>query len=178
MRMMLRYDRYSESQYIDDFFFKNRVNLDNLEILDFGCGVGDYGMSFARKGAKVTFYDFKPQARFAEFRCKKENILCEKIIAPASHVPVYEDLRKKKYDLVIFGEILEHICDPFKILELFTEKGAKYIYTSSYPYKSKAAFEEKGHDINAFFQQEKCLKFLEKHYEPEVLIAKATMWCK
>jgi 2-polyprenyl-3-methyl-5-hydroxy-6-metoxy-1,4-benzoquinol methylase len=36
--------------------------LDNLSVLDLGCGLGPCGFAAARRGARVTFFDWEPRA--------------------------------------------------------------------------------------------------------------------
>ena len=67
LRTMLRYNRYFECEKIIDFFATHKVDVSTLKVLDFGCGVGDYGITMARHGANVFFCDFAPLTDFVKF---------------------------------------------------------------------------------------------------------------
>ncbi len=51
-RMLFAYTRYPEAESA-----LSHLPRTGGHVLDFGCGVGDYGVSFARRGWKVTFCD-------------------------------------------------------------------------------------------------------------------------
>lgn len=165
LRTMLGYDRYFEADKILSF-----LDPRGLKVLDFGCGVGDYGISMARGGANVVFCDFKDLTDFVEFRCSMEGLQCEVLVAPIEE----EQLPSMGFDLAIFGEVLEHIPHPLKLLKSLSR--VKYIYTSSFPYKHKSSFQEKGHSIEAFEEQASCLKHLESNYKCNTLRGSIKMW--
>lgn len=86
------------------------VDIDHLEgkkILDVGCGIGQYSVFFAMKGADVTAFDISPvgvergkylaKVNDVEDRCRFE-------VANASAMP-YAD---ESFDIVIYHEVLHH----------------------------------------------------------------------
>lgn len=167
IRTMMKYDRYRECESIYNFLIKHNIKLKGLDILDFGCGVGDYGIFMARKGAKVTFCDFPELINFAKFRCQRENLSCQTIFAPIQEL-------QKEFDFIIFGEVLEHLNNPLGLLKSI--QGTNLIFTSAYPFKSKKSFDDPGHLKNAFLQQTKCLNLLNKNYTCHTLNNVAKMW--
>ena len=86
------------------------MDVDNLEgkrILDVGCGIGQYAIFFALKGAEVTAFDISPvgidQARnLAKINGVEDK--CRFDVANASDMP-YAD---GEFDFVIYHEVLHH----------------------------------------------------------------------
>jgi len=177
MRTMLRYTRYNKSNKIIEFFGDK---LRNMKVLDFGCGVGDYGMTIARCGAHVTFCDFEELIDFVKFRWGKENLDCDAITSPGSEInqidPDYNILSACNFNLVVFGEVLEHINHPLRLLKTFYK--VPYIFTSSFPFKREVSFIEPGHNINAYQEQKQCLEFLENNCKCHTLISVLKIWEK
>ena len=91
---------------------KLKMKIEQLQILDFGCLISDYGIYFARLGAKVMIYDKNSATNFAEFRFKKERLSVKTTNIPYD----YLSLTNGK-DLVIFGEVLEHLDNPLLAIE-------------------------------------------------------------
>ena len=92
---------------------KNRNILNNLEILDLGCGGGLICEPLARLGAKVTGIDFI-----------KQNIDIAKKHATKSNLKIVyfkQDLTSlkldQKYDLILLFEVIEHIEHWKKIIK-------------------------------------------------------------
>jgi 2-polyprenyl-3-methyl-5-hydroxy-6-metoxy-1,4-benzoquinol methylase len=179
MRTMLRYTRYRKSQTIVDFFDNNHIDMRDMKVLDFGCGVGDYGITLARRGATVTFCDFPEIIDFVKFRCLQESIKVHFIESAGTEdeqvSPDYTALALGKFDLAIFGEVLEHIPAPLQLLQ--TLQGVRYIFTSSFPFKREVSFHEPGHSLSAFAEQKQCLQFLEANYTCNTLLSVLKMWC-
>jgi 2-polyprenyl-3-methyl-5-hydroxy-6-metoxy-1,4-benzoquinol methylase len=177
MRTMLQYTRYRKSDMIIEFLGSK---LNGMKVLDFGCGIGDYGMAMARCGAQVTFCDFPELIDFVQFRWQKESLNCNAITAlgieDEQKDPNYDALSKGNFDLAIFGEVLEHISHPLKLLE--TLQNVPYIFTSSFPFKREISFHEPGHNLGAYQEQKLCLQLLEKNYKCNTLLSVLKMWCK
>ncbi|MBM81340.1 MAG: hypothetical protein CMJ78_12215, partial [Planctomycetaceae bacterium] len=101
-RMLFAYTRYPEAESA-----LNHLPRTGDHVLDFGCGVGDYGVSFACRGWKVTFCDVPEVLEFVRFRCRHEAINAEFIESPSEF---------EGFDAVVFGEVLEHLTNPLKLL--------------------------------------------------------------
>ena len=98
-----------------EYIVKNigRNNIENLEILDLGCGGGLTCEALARLNAKVTGIDFV-----------KENIEIAKNHAIKSKLKINyinEDIDlinfKKKYDAILLLEVIEHLDDWQKLIK-------------------------------------------------------------
>lgn len=82
-------------------------NLAGKKLLDVGCGIGQYSVLFALKGAKVTAFDISPVGVERGRKLAKINGVedkCHFEVANASSMP-YEDA---SYDIVVFHEVLHH----------------------------------------------------------------------
>ena len=80
-------------------------NLKNLDILDLGCGGGLVSESLSRLGANVTGIDFvKNNIEVAKQHSNKKKLKINYKYANIETLKI-----KKKYDLIIMYEILEHL---------------------------------------------------------------------
>jgi 2-polyprenyl-3-methyl-5-hydroxy-6-metoxy-1,4-benzoquinol methylase len=161
--MWLNYNRYAEAAYILQGLYRFHEPLSKLKILDFGCGVGDYGTFLLRAGAKqVDFFDFPRAVNFVGFRLENEGLTNWKVI-DADQQQVEWD-----YDLVIFGEVLEHLPDPAETISLAIGNRTRIIFTSSYPYRSEDPEERYwsngDHSERARQLIPTCKRLLEEHY--------------
>ena len=84
-------------------YIKNKYGNDT-EILDYGCGAGINATQLSKAGFKVTGADLDGNMlNFFKFRCKKHNIKMKFIELPLKK-PI-----KKKFDVIICLDVLEHI---------------------------------------------------------------------
>lgn len=175
--MFTQYNRYHEADYILKWFINNNVKLD-FPILDFGSGTGDYGIYLLRAGAsKVDMYDFPRSTQLIKYRLKIEDIKGGKAIDADKIKPKF-----KNYDFIIFGEVLEHLSDPFELLEKVVNNGTKYIFTSSYPYRSDDPddpyWDNHDHDEKARLQMVPCRKILEDNYDYTKFEGELRLWVR
>ena len=112
------------TKYIKDSIIKHfkvsykKKILDDLEILDIGCGGGIASEPLARMGAKLTSIDES-----------KELINIAKIHAEAMHLEInykhsnIEEIleSKKKYDVIIALELLEHVKNVSYFCEILSK---------------------------------------------------------
>lgn len=165
-RMFLDYERYHEAGLIQKCLDALGEDLNNISIFDYGCGVGDYGIHLLRSGAKsVDFYDFPRSVKLVQYRLDREKLNNSKIIdADADSHPDF-----LKYNMIIFGEVLEHLDNPAEILALCISCRVKYIFTTSYPYRSEnpndSYWSNPDHGEKARLQIPDCKKLLEDHYD-------------
>lgn len=180
--MFLNYNRYAEAAYIIQGLYRFHQDLEKLKILDYGCGVGDYGMFLLHAGAEaVVFYDYPRAVNFVRYRLDLEKIPLERGIAlSADDVKQIDDY--SEFGLVIFGEVLEHLPDPLAELKKVVDSGVKLIFTSSYPYRSEDPedryWSNHDHDESARLQIPDCKKLLEDNYSYQRFEGELRLWVK
>lgn len=82
-------------------------NLQNKEVLDYGCGLGAIGIACLKKRANVTFVDScKARVKMAKELAEEVAISSENIFCTAMDINSIKKLNKK-YDLIILNGILE-----------------------------------------------------------------------
>ncbi|TAL08186.1 MAG: class I SAM-dependent methyltransferase [Nitrospirae bacterium] len=177
--MFVDYSRYHEAELILRYFIKNHIDIVNLRVLDYGCGVGDYGIYLLTAGAKqVDFYDFPRAVKFVEYRLKVRKSKNGKIVDADKD----EHPNLSNYNLIIFGEVLEHLYDPLAILKQCDKARAKYIFTSAYPYCSEDANESYwsngDHKPEARLQIPECRELLEKNYSFQKFDGELRLWIR
>jgi 2-polyprenyl-3-methyl-5-hydroxy-6-metoxy-1,4-benzoquinol methylase len=82
-------------------------DLAGKRVLDVGCGIGQYGVFFALKGAEVRGFDLSPVGVEAGNALARENGVagrCRFEVANATAMP-YAD---ETFDIVLFHEVLHH----------------------------------------------------------------------
>lgn len=170
LRTLFDYNRYPECYLLHNFLLP-RFDFDNKNLLDFGCMVSDYGFYFGMLNMKVTLCDIKEHLDFADFRLSRANINHVKFYAPAD----YKDLTKDQ-DIAIFGEVLEHLKDPYLLLKSCMENNVKYILTTGFPYGDERYFNLPGHTKEAKEQAPKCIDLLSETYLEIRLMKRLTVW--
>ncbi len=102
-------DDLDENQSLKKIFY---LLGDNQRVVDFGCASGYLAQLLNKKGCIVTGVDINPDAvKVAEQYCK------EVIVADLDFVSVTEILPSNEFDVAVFGDVLEHLRNPWKVLE-------------------------------------------------------------
>jgi hypothetical protein len=171
MRTMADYDRYGQAWDLFTLLEKYDEDVAKLSVLDFGCLVSDYGMFFARRGARVSLYDTAEAIDFATFRFRQESL---PVLAHA--LPTDGSVIMNGVDLVIFGEVLEHIENPLIQIQDCIDAGVKYIFTSCYPFGDEEYFQLSGHLKSAQELQPDCIRLLSTHYDANPSRDKTILW--
>ena len=155
-RMLFAYTRYPEAESV-----LAHLPPDGGRVLDFGCGVGDYGVSFARRGWDVAFCDVPGILDFVEFRCQHEDITGEFVPAPDNRTVEFPG-----FDVSVFGEVLEHLTNPLELLTACVQH-VRWIITSSYPLPHSDEYWTRypDHTDEARQQQTTCLNLLRSQCE-------------
>jgi 2-polyprenyl-3-methyl-5-hydroxy-6-metoxy-1,4-benzoquinol methylase len=84
-------------------------------VLDVGCGVGLNGAAVRRTGARVTGIEVVPRSI-----ARAEQVLDEVIAADIqSDTAVRAALGARRFDLILFADVLAHTLDPRAVLERF-----------------------------------------------------------
>jgi len=129
-------------KYIKDSISKNfKLNdlnkpLKKIDILDIGCGGGLLSEPMNRLGANVTAIDAsKKNIDIAKYHAKKNKLKIDYICASPETLKI-----KKKYDVILNMEIVEHVDDVnlfiSKSSELLKKNGLMFIATLNKTLKS------------------------------------------
>ena len=98
---------------------KKEQPLKNLEILDIGCGGGLLSEPISRLGAKVTGIDASiKNIHMAKFHSKKNKLKINYICSSPEKLEV-----KKKFDVVLNMEIVEHVEN----IDYFIQQSSKFL---------------------------------------------------
>ena len=98
---------------------KKEQPLKNLEILDIGCGGGLLSEPISRMGAKVTGIDASiKNIHIAKFHSKKNKLKINYICSSPEKLEV-----KKKFDVVLNMEIVEHVEN----VDYFIQQSSKFL---------------------------------------------------
>lgn len=115
-RLMLRYHNYGLGKKILSLVKTLGLKKEQLQVLDYGCGVADASLYLAFHGIDVTIVDLDDSKfKFALSRFTRRNLNVHFCGASQTDLPV--SLGKKKYDVIIMSEFLEHVCNPRIFLE-------------------------------------------------------------
>ena len=89
-----------------------RLVGENKRVVDFGCATGYLAQLLNKRGCVVTGVEINVDAaKVAEQHCK------EVIVADLDFVSVAEILPKQEFDIAVFGDVLEHLRNPWKVLK-------------------------------------------------------------
>ena len=160
---MLRYTRYDKSIEIVYYFNKKYRNNDRkqIKVLDYGCGVADYALSFGIYGYHITLSDIEGGVvEFAKWRFEKRNLKYNFI--PVNISNMYPEFGE--HDIIVAGEVLEHIRDPLRTVQAFRNAlpSGGYLWVSAYPYREKRV--GGGHLKEAFDARESVLEYLNSNF--------------
>ncbi|BAZ07216.1 methyltransferase domain-containing protein [Calothrix sp. NIES-3974] len=81
------------------------------KVVDFGCATGCLAQLLIHKGCQVTGVEVNPAAaKIAEKYCE------EVVVADLDFVSIPEILKDREFDIAVFGDVLEHLRNPWQIL--------------------------------------------------------------
>ncbi|CAI8364120.1 MAG: Ubiquinone biosynthesis O-methyltransferase [Gammaproteobacteria bacterium] len=107
-------------------YITNQITLEDMEILDIGCGGGILAEELSKKGANVTGIDASEKTIEVAKQHSQENNL--KINYECSTLEDHLKKSKKKYDSIICFELIEHVPDQLKLINdisKVSKKGSK-----------------------------------------------------
>ena len=112
--------KYIKSSILNHFNKRNSdLPLKGIEILDIGCGGGLLSEPMQRLGAKVTGIDAsKKNIAIAKIHAKKNNLKIKYINSSPEKLKI-----KKKFDVILNMEIIEHVDD----IDLFIKKSSELL---------------------------------------------------
>ena len=98
----------------DNSSLKKMLQLvgENKRVVDFGCATGYFARFLTNKGCQVTGVEVNSQA------AKSAEQYCEKVIvADLDFVSLAEILPFQAFDVAVFGDVLEHLRNPWRVLK-------------------------------------------------------------
>ena len=129
--------KYLKENIIEHFILKQtNPPLKGLNILDIGCGGGLLSEPMSRLGANITAIDgSKKNIAVAKYHAKKNNLKINYICSSPEELNV-----KKKFDVILNMEIVEHVDDLNffikKSSNLLKKNGLMFIATLNKTFKS------------------------------------------
>lgn len=83
----------------------------NKSVIDFGCAGGYFAKMLLKNGCQVTGVELNPEAaKVAEKYCQRVLVL------DIDDISIADVLKDEKYDVAVFGDVLEHLRDPWRVL--------------------------------------------------------------
>ena len=110
-------------------FIINKTNNKKKKIIDIGCGGGILSESLQKLGANVTWIDIsKKLIKTAKNHAKKQNLNIKYINIDIND---FFKKNKKKFDIILCMELIEHINNPEKLInscnKMIKKKGKIFI---------------------------------------------------
>lgn len=110
-----RYEKLSAERYENPAMEgRNRIFVDlaaqGKSILEFGCSTGFLSRHLVERGCKVTGIEIDAGA------AKKARQWCERVLERDLNLENWADGLSREYDTILFGDVLEHLVNPAKVL--------------------------------------------------------------
>ncbi|GIG39603.1 class I SAM-dependent methyltransferase [Cellulomonas phragmiteti] len=80
-------------------------------VLDVGCATGYLGEVLKRRGCEVVGVEIDPAAA-----AQAAEVLDEVLVADLEQVDLLDSFERGSFDVVVFGDVLEHLRDPLRLL--------------------------------------------------------------
>lgn len=101
-----------------DFSDPNDVRVKEIElvgagrrVLDFGCSTGEMAAALKERGCRVTGIEIDPRA------AERARASCERVIvADLDAIDLGSALQGERFDVALFGDVLEHLKHPGRLL--------------------------------------------------------------
>ncbi len=104
----------SEERLNENNSFKKMLQFigHNQHVIDFGCATGEFAQLLTKRGCTVTGVETNLNAaKVAEQYCEKV------IVADLDFTTLVDILPYNAFDVAVFGDVLEHLRAPWRILE-------------------------------------------------------------
>jgi 2-polyprenyl-3-methyl-5-hydroxy-6-metoxy-1,4-benzoquinol methylase len=110
--------KYETKLNLDDRSSSHALIIELLgldkQVLDVGCATGNLAEVLAGRGCRVTGIDIDPEAaRQAEKHCERV------IVGDVESLDLGAELDEADFDVIVFGDVLEHLKDPLQTLRRF-----------------------------------------------------------
>jgi O-antigen biosynthesis protein len=105
---------FSEEGMDENSSFKKMLRLieNQKSILEFGCATGYFSRLLSARGCEVTGIEINLEAaKISEQYCKQV------IVIDLDLASINELLPSQEFDVAVFGDVLEHLRNPWKVLE-------------------------------------------------------------
>ena len=84
----------------------------NKRVIDFGCATGYLAKLLAEQDCKTVGVEINPEA------AKAAEQFCEQVtVADLDYEDVVDIVGEQKFDVAVFGDVLEHLKDPWRVLK-------------------------------------------------------------
>ena len=110
--------KYETKLNLDDRSSSHALIIELLgldkRVLDVGCATGNLAEVLAGRGCRVTGIEIDPEAaRQAEKPCERV------IVGDVENLDLGAELDEADFDVIVFGDVLEHLKDPLQTLRRF-----------------------------------------------------------
>lgn len=155
-----------EPFYLDLIKLINKFNVKS--VVDFGCGVGTDSLSLIELGMKVSMVDYDcPTTQFLKWRLKKRNLI-------GDFIDVEKVMKLPEVDLFWAIDVLEHLPDPTKVVEILNDKTKIFVHRSQF--NDQAGGRHPCHIIN--FEEKRLIDLLTKKDFINIPWNKLSVWVK
>ena len=89
---------------------------ENKQVIDFGCATGYFARLLNDRGCEVTGIEVNPKAANIAQKYCKQVIIADLDFSCLSDI-FSEEILEKKFDVAVFGDVLEHLRNPWKVLQ-------------------------------------------------------------
>jgi SAM-dependent methyltransferase len=95
------------------------MSLAQGRVLDYGAGIGDLALALAESGREVTYFDVEGKSKkYARWQAERRKL-------NLTFASSDDELQGKKFDTIIVLDVLEHLFEPEKTLDLLLSKLAE-----------------------------------------------------
>ncbi len=155
-------------------FVTEHITLNDLQVLDIGCGGGIFTEAMAKLGANVTGLDASEEnIDIATVHASDNKLEINYVVSTAE---AFTELHINKFDVISCMELLEHVPDPVSIIQAASKmvKPGGHVFFSTINRNIKAY-------LLAVLTGEYLLKLLPKgthQYEKFIRPSELVNWCK
>ncbi|MEA5594382.1 methyltransferase domain-containing protein [Rivularia sp. UHCC 0363] len=108
----------SEADLDDNSSLKKMLSLigENKRVIDFGCATGYFARLLSDRGCEVIGVEINSKAAKVAQRYCEQVIVADLDFVSLNDI-FSEKLLKKKFDVAVFGDVLEHLRNPWQVLK-------------------------------------------------------------